>query len=158
MKLFSTAPLGPSSFSHSTIRVSGLAPFIRPMLLVLAVALGNSGTAWAQQGPPAWVSQTDSESLRVRIDNPAALACQVRVIQLSSGESLFYEASQTPAYGHRFNFRQVPTGRYALVLRVGPNRYRYTIEVQTQKQRPTTIAVREVNTHQVENALANTAL
>jgi hypothetical protein len=58
----------------------------------------------------------------------------VQVVRLSSGQILFAEAYPGPAYGHRFDFNQVPSGRYLVRLQVGGQVHRCLVRVQTRDQ------------------------
>lgn len=76
-----------------------------------------------------WVAPT---ALRLRIDNPTALAGRVQVVRLRSGQTLFTETYTAPAYGHRFDFDQVPSGRYLVWMQAGGQVHRCLVQVQTR--------------------------
>jgi hypothetical protein len=124
----------------------------------LAVALGTTFTAQAQQFEPVQVTQADAASLRIRINNPGQKAASLRVLHLENGEVLLDQLHRTPAYGTLLKFGGLPTGHYAVSMRVGPNRYRYVVQVSSKAPGSTAIAVQETTTHRVENGLASAAL
>ncbi|MGI4762371.1 MAG: hypothetical protein ACRYF0_16800 [Janthinobacterium lividum] len=73
-------------------------------------------------------------SLRLRFDNPTALAGRVQVVRLHGGQTLFTEPYTGPAYGHRFDFDHVPSGRYLVWLQAGDQVHRCLVRVQTRNQ------------------------
>ncbi|MCB2378555.1 hypothetical protein LGH70_13225 [Hymenobacter sp. BT635] len=101
----------------------------RPVVLAGLLALAATSPAHAQQSPTVALTSPDAESLRVRIASPAPLPGRVQVISLSSGQVLFDEAYAAPVYQHRFCFRNLPTGRYALLLNAAGTQYRYTLHM-----------------------------
>ncbi|GAB2848405.1 hypothetical protein [Hymenobacter ruber] len=124
----------------------------RPAILALSTVVGFA--AQAQQPQPVQVTQPDAASLRVRIYNAFSRPISMRVENLGTATTILNETHRLPAYGTRLKFNTLPSGRYALTLRVGPDRYRYTIQVENKVPGAATIAVRETTTHRVENGLA----
>ncbi|MBH8558263.1 hypothetical protein [Hymenobacter negativus] len=124
----------------------------RPAFLVLTAMV--SFAAQAQQPQPVQVTQPDAASLRVRVYSAFSRPISMRVENLSTATTILNETHRLPAYGTRLKFNTLPSGRYALTLRVGPDRYRYTIQVENKAPGAATIAVRETTTHRVENGLA----
>ncbi|WP_303309805.1 hypothetical protein [Hymenobacter sp. BT730] len=117
-----------SSLASSVRRHLGRFTFVGLLSLGLASAVNP---AQAQQASPVSVESTDAESIRVRIFNPASQAGgRVQVVRVRNGHVLFDQAYSAAAYAHRFNFRQLPAGRYVLLMHVGPQYYRYSLEVQ----------------------------
>ena len=92
--------------------------------------------------------------MRVHIENAAQQPSRVEVVQLASGQTLYYETYRTAAYGHRFDFDGVPVGRYLVRFKVGRNRYRYTVQVNQDPQTGTTVAVQGLNSYQAKPVLA----
>ncbi|MDB5267959.1 MAG: hypothetical protein JWP58_999 [Hymenobacter sp.] len=129
-----------------------LATHLRPALLALTAVV--SFAAQAQQPQPVQVTQPDAASLRVRIYNASPRPITMRVENLSTATLILDETHRLPAYGTLLKFNTLPSGRYALTLRVGPDRYRYTIQVDNQAPGRATIAVRETTTRRVESGLA----
>lgn len=132
-------------------------------LVVGALALLGAGLACPAQAQtpatePVQVTQPNAESLRVRISNPARQKASMQVIHLNTSQTLLNETYRTPAYGTLLKFNGLPTGRYAVLCRVGANRYRYTVDVDARHPGATSIAVRETTTHRVESGLATAAL
>jgi hypothetical protein len=112
------------------------------------VSLGLSGVALAgtHEGTPAapvQVQSADQHSIRVRISNPAQQPGQVQVMRQGNGQVLFSEAYAEATYGHRFDFRSLSAGRYVVLITVGPQQYRYVVQVQTINQQPT-VAIRAI--------------
>ncbi|MCC3153577.1 hypothetical protein Q3A66_12115 [Hymenobacter sp. BT770] len=118
------------------------APHFRAALLGGLALLGSAGTALAQDAPSVKAKQPDAASLWVTIENPAKKAMQMQVINLDSYNSLINEVNHRPSNGYHLSFRKVPAGRYAVLLRVGRERYRYTVQVKAQPQ--TIISVNEL--------------
>ena len=126
---------------------------------VLVGALGLLGAALglpAQAAPtePVQVTQPDAANLRVRISNTSHKAIYMQVVRLENGQWLLNETHRVPAYGTLLKFGGLPTGNYAVLVRVGANRYRYTVQVATPKTGATSIAVLETTTRRVESGLA----
>lgn len=111
------------------------------------LGLGLSGAALAGTAAgtpqPVLVQAADQHSIRVRISNPAQQLGQVQVMRQGSGQRLFSEAYSAAEYGHRFDFRQLSAGRYVLLVMVGPQQYRYVVQVQTTYNQPT-VAIRAI--------------
>jgi hypothetical protein len=121
-------------------------------LVALSISLaGLSQPALAQSVPPVRIAQADATSLRLRIDNPAQRPSQLSVVRQASGQVLHSTSYRDAAYGCRLNFSQLPDGLYTIVLKAGPERYRYTVQVQAHGGQ---VAVREVTTRQTQNLLA----
>jgi hypothetical protein len=133
---------------------------MRPALLGLVALAGTAANspAQAQQTEPVYVTQPDAHSLRVRINNPSQKAAVLRVVDLTKGNTILSEIHREPAYGTRLKFNTLPSGRYAVILSVGPNRYRYNVQVETKKLGGTTIAVRETMSRRVESGLVTASL
>ena len=113
---------------------------------LLGLVLTGPALASAPDGTPVapvQVQSADEHSIRVRISNPAQQAGQVQVMRQGNGQVLFKEAYATTAYGHRFDFRNVSAGRYILLITMGPQQYRYVVQVQTTNQQPT-VAIRAI--------------
>lgn len=131
----------------------------RPTLLGLAIALGVGAQSpvLAQATPSVLVTQTDATSLRVHINNPTSKPAKMRVSFLGTGRSVLSETHEEPVYSTLLKFEKLPAGKYSLQLRVGADRYRYTVEVQRPTPETSRIAVRELTTRLVAPVLASTA-
>jgi len=92
-------------------------------LSVVALWPGTT-SAWAQTSGAISLTQVD----------PTALAGRVQVIRRRSGQTRFAETCIVPAYGHRFDFNQVPSGRYLVWMQAGGTVHRCLVRVQTQGQ------------------------
>ncbi len=103
------------------------------LLSVVALCAGTT-SALAQTSGAISLTQVAPASLRLRIENPTALAGRVQVVRLRSGQTLFTETYTGPAYGHRFDFDQVPSGRYLVWLQAGGQVHRCLVRVQTRDQ------------------------
>jgi hypothetical protein len=130
-------------------RAAGRALRAAALLSVLTV-----GSAAAQVNDPVTVQQVNPTSLRVRIENSSAPAGQVQVVSLVSGNVLFDESYEGAAYGHRFDFRELKPGRYALLMKTGGEQHRYLIQVQQDKAQKS-VAVRTVKRVLPEAATAS---
>ncbi|MCC3152907.1 hypothetical protein Q3A66_07860 [Hymenobacter sp. BT770] len=144
----------------ATSRSLAPAQALRPALLgLLALAgTGIAGPALAQGTQPVTVTQPDGESLRVRFYNSTKKPAVLGVVQLENGRWILRETHKEPAYGTLLKFNNLPSGKYAVLLRVGRDRYRYNVQVDTKAPGTTTIAVRESTSHRVENGLATASL
>ena len=143
----------------ATIHTFSLTRLLQPALLGGLVLLGGggwAGSALAQQSQPVQVTQVDAESLQLRFDNPQQLRARVRVVHLDNDRELLNETYRVPAYGCRYYFNTLPAGKYALFLRIGPARYRYTVKVQTQAK-GSIITALEPSAPRGENVLASVA-
>ncbi len=96
----------------------------------VALFLGNAPAVQAQEAAPVQLVRADASSFQVRIANPAQEPGRVQVVQLSTDQVLFSEATKAPAYGHRFGFSTLPTGNYAVLVSLGAARYRYAVQVR----------------------------
>lgn len=139
----------PHLFSLVTMNLTA---HLRPAFLALTATV--SFAAQAQQPQPVQVTQPDAASLRVRVFNATTKPIWMRVENLNTGFYILNQTHNTPAYGTLLKFNTLPSGRYALTLRVGPDRYRYTIQVENNAPGAATIAVRETTTRRVESGLA----
>ena len=102
-------------------------------LSVVALCAGAT-SAWAQTSGAISLTQVAPTALRLRIENPTALAGRVQVVRLRGGQTLFAETYTVPAYGHRFDFSQVPSGRYLVWMQAGGTVHRCLVRVQTRGQ------------------------
>ncbi|UOQ50717.1 hypothetical protein [Hymenobacter cellulosivorans] len=99
-----------------------------------AVLCAAATPARAQSSEAISLTQTAPTALRLRISHPTAQAGRVQVVRLSTGQTLFTETYRAPAYGHRFDFRQAPSGRYLVWLQSGNNVHRCLVRVRTRAQ------------------------
>ena len=106
---------------------------LRP-LSVLALCVGATSVR-AQSSGAISLTQVAPTALRLRIENPAAVAGRVQVVRLKSGQTLFTETYPGPAYSHRFDFNQVPSGRYLVQMQAGGQVHCCFVRVQTRDQR-----------------------
>jgi hypothetical protein len=109
-----------------------LTVLLRPLFVVALCAGATS--ALAQTSGAISLTQVAPTSLRLRLENPTALAGRVQVVRLRSGQTLFTETYTGPAYGHRFDFDHVPSGRYLVYMQVGDQVHRCLVRVQTRNQ------------------------
>jgi len=99
------------------------------------VALCAGATSALAQRPGAIsLTQVAAASLRLRLENPTALAGRVQVVRLRSGQTLFTETYSGSTYGHRFDFDHVPSGRYLVYMQAGGQVHRCLVRVQTREQ------------------------
>jgi len=138
----------PTSF---TFRLASLLTPARCLGLLAVASLGFARNAAAQTAPPVRIAQVDATNFRLRIDNPAQQRSQLTVLRQASGQVLHSTAFRDAAYGCRLNFNNLPDGQYTILLKTGPERYRYTVQVQNHGA---TAAVREMATRQTQNLLA----
>lgn len=108
-------------------------PTLIRLLPVVALCAG-APSALAQTSGFISLTQVAPASLRLRLENPTALAGRVQVVRLHSGQTLFTETYPGPAYGHRFDFDHVPSGRYLVWLRAGGQVHRCLVRVRTRDQ------------------------
>ena len=103
-------------------------------VLPVVVLCAGGPSALAQPSGGISLTQVASASLRLRLENPTALAGRVQVVRLHSGQTLFTEPYLGPAYGHRFDFDHVPSGRYLVWLQAGDQVHRCLVRVRTRNQ------------------------
>lgn len=110
--------------------------FLTLLSRALSVVTLWAGTtsAWAQTSGAISLTQVAPTALRLRIENPTALVGRVQVVRLRGGQTLFAETYPGPAYGHRFDFSQVPSGRYLVWMQAGGTVYRCLVWMQTRGQ------------------------
>ena len=120
------------------------APLLRAAVLSGLAILGCAGSALAQEGPSVKAKQANAQSLYLTIENPQQQPLRMQVLSLSQSQyvCLVDEVNRQSSYGSQLNFKGVPAGRYAVLLRVGRERYRYNVQVPNQPQAP--ILVREL--------------
>ena len=129
----------------------------RPALLGFAALLSTA--AHAQTAPsPVQLTQPDANSLRLRFANPTGRPASLTVVDMTRSLTVLSETHREPAYGTRLMFDTLPSGRYLVALRIGRDRYRYTVDVAAKAPGATSIAVRETTTHRVGNGLAAATL
>jgi hypothetical protein len=131
----------------------------RPALLGLAALLTTAAHAQtAQATPPVQLTQPDANSLRLRFANNTGRPASLTVVDLTRSTTVLNETHREPAYGTRLKFDTLPSGRYLVALRIGRDRYRYTVDVQAKAPGANSIAVRETTTHRVESGLTAATL
>jgi hypothetical protein len=130
-------------------------PYLRALLLGGMAILGSAGAALAQSGPSVKAKQADAQALWLTVENPAQQRLQMRVVSLDQHICLVNEVNHRASYGSKLNFGGVPAGQYAVLLRVGRERYRYSVDVQGQSQ--TVISVRELTPAQAPEVVAAVA-
>jgi hypothetical protein len=106
-------------------------PKLLGLLSVVALCAGPT-PALAQTSIS--LTQVAPASLRLRFEHPTTLAGRVQVVRLHGGQTLFTEPYTGPAYGHRFDFDHVPSGRYLVWIQAGDQVQRCLVWVQTQEQ------------------------
>jgi hypothetical protein len=161
MKTFFKLRAVPAPLKTNQLSVSSslrLAVFGSVVLFGMGIAGSVQAQAVAQQELPVQVTQPEAAALRVRVSSPDKKPIHLEVVHLDNGNWMLNETHRTAVYSTLLKFDGVPSGSYAVVLRVGPNRYRYTVRVDTKAASATTIAVRETTTHRVESGLATAAL
>jgi hypothetical protein len=128
------------------------APLLRALLLGGLAVLGSAGAALAQDAPSVKAKQGDAHNLWLTVENPKQERMQMDVVCLNHNTSLMSEVNRRTSYGSHLNFKGVPAGQYAVLLRVGRERYRYTVDVKADAQ--TSISVRELNAAQTSEMVA----
>ena len=124
----------------------------RALLLSGVALLASIGAAQAQSAPVVTAKQGDAQGLWLTVENPTQQRMQMQVMSLAHNVCLVNEVNRRASYGSKLNFKGVPAGQYAVLLRVGQERYRYSVDVQNQAQ--TTISVRELTPAKSPEAVA----
>jgi hypothetical protein len=119
--------------------------------LVAGLGLAATSPAYAQQGQKVQ-TKSEAETLLMTVSNPAQERVQVKVMQLSSQTCLSNVINHDASYGTKLCFAKLPAGEYAVMLRVGRERYQYAVQVKAQNS---TISVRELNTEAADKAVAS---
>lgn len=107
---------------------------LRRAALVVASATGAAlaTPVQAQQaGAPAGVQQVSDFAYRVWASNPTAQPGQVQLVELSTGRVLYEERTKAVSFGQKFDVSQLPDGRYAFVVNVGPRKFSYSLNLRT---------------------------
>ena len=100
--------------------------------LVLTVLCAGTTPALAQTVDAITFTQASPTALRLRIATATPRAGRVQVVRLSTGQTLFAETYDAPAYGHRFDFGRAPSGRYLVRLQSGASLHRCVVQVRTR--------------------------
>ncbi|MBF9143649.1 hypothetical protein [Hymenobacter properus] len=126
---------------------------LRALLLGGLAVLGTAGAALAQDAPSVKAKQADGQALWLTVENPKQDRMRLDVVCLTHDTCLMTETNRKPSYGSQLNFRDVPAGKYAVMLRVGREHYRYNVEVR--KGQETTISVPELTPAQTPEVVAS---
>ena len=111
---------------------------LRRAAFVVASAAGAAlaTPAQAQQvGRPAGVQQLSNFAYRVWASNPTAQRGRVQLVELGTGRVLYEERSTAVSFGQKFDVSQLPDGRYAFVVHVGPQKFSYSLHLRTAATR-----------------------
>ena len=110
--------------------------FRRAALAATLLSAAVAAPARAQQAnPPAGVQQLTDFTYRVWASNPAVQRGVVQVVDLDGHRVLYEVRSSAVSFGQQFDVSQLPDGRYAFVVRVGPQTYRYALRLRTAATR-----------------------
>jgi hypothetical protein len=134
--------------------VAASAPYLRALLLGGLAVLGSVGSAFAQDGTSVKVKQADAQALYMTVENPTQQRMQLQVVALDKHTDLVNEVNHKASYGTQLHFNGMPAGQYAVLLRVGRERYRYNVQVTNQPQ--TTISVQELTPAKPMDVMAST--
>jgi hypothetical protein len=100
-------------------------------VLVMALCTG-AVPGPAQNVGAVSLTQMAPASLRLHVAHSATQAGRVQVVRLSTGQALFTETYRAPAYGHRFDFSKVPSGRDLVWLQSADDSHRCIVRVRTR--------------------------
>lgn len=89
---------------------------------------------------PVGIERVDTFSYLVRISNPALQKARLQLVRLSDSKVLYEENSAKATFGQKLNVQSLPDGQYAILVRVGPEQYRYTLQLQTETHRTTDLS------------------
>ena len=81
------------------------------------------------------VQKVSEFSYRVWVSNPAAQAGRLQLVSLRTGEVLYRESSSRVSFGQRFDVHGLPDGQYAFEVKLGPEKYRYVLNLGTTSLR-----------------------
>lgn len=156
IRTLSLRPVQPMAAAPTSTpaRFFASAPYLRAALCGGLALLGSAGSALAQEAPSVKTKQADGQRLFLTVENPAQERLEMKVVSLTDRTCLVNETNHLPSYGSQLNFQGVPAGTYAVLLRVGRERYRYNVQVQSQPQ--TTISVRELTPANAPAMVAST--
>jgi hypothetical protein len=157
MKSSNTSAHFPQTVSPATTRF-GATALLGLLLISGASPVRAQETLVASAQQPVSVQQVDATRFRIRVANPELKAGQVQVVSLQTGHTLFAEAYKEQAYGHRFDFRDLRQGRYALVVKQGGRQHRYVIKVQDLAGDKRQVALRSVELELPEAGVTAAAL
>lgn len=60
---------------------------------------------------------------------------RLQLVDAGTGAVLYNELNSQVSFGQRFNVRDLPDGRYAFVVSLGRQQYRYALSLRTTAQR-----------------------
>lgn len=125
-----------SATANTTTRTRAFGPatYFRAALLGVFAVASTSGAAMAQEAPSVKAMQADAQHLYLTIENPEQKVLYMQVVNLDKKTCIMQEANRQPSYGCQLNFQKLPAGQYAVLLRVGRERYRYNVQVQNQTE------------------------
>jgi hypothetical protein len=135
---FAQSAVATSSF---IARIAAPAPYLRALVLAGLGMLGSMGAASAQNISSVETKQGDAQALYLTVNNPALQRMQIQVVSLDNHTRIINQVNHEASYGMQLHFKGMPAGPYAVLLRVGRERYRYNVQVADQTQ--TTISVSE---------------
>ncbi|WP_400192955.1 hypothetical protein [Hymenobacter sp. B81] len=109
----------------------------RLLVLAAVASFGLSSAAQAQSAgaKPVSVDQVADFTYLVKVCNPTLQAGQVKLVRMSDNAVLYRSTSYSPTIGKKINFRELPDGQYALVVKVGQDVHRYTLDMHTRMER-----------------------
>jgi hypothetical protein len=118
-----------------------------PLLSLAALCLAEP--VFAQRAEetspqPVGIERVDTFRYLVRISNPALQKARLQLVRLSDSVVLYEENSASATFGQQLNVQSLPDGQYAIVVRVGPEQYRYTLQLQTETHRTTDLSTASV--------------
>jgi hypothetical protein len=126
---------------------------LRALLLGGLALLGSAGAALAQGAPAVKAKQGNAQSLWLTVENPTQQRMHLKVISIDTRTYLVNEANRRTSYGSKLDFTGMPAGKYAVLVNVGREHYRYNVDVQGKAE--TTISVRELTPAQTPDAVAS---
>lgn len=90
--------------------------------------------AQAADGKPVCVDKLDNFTYLVRVSNPTQQRSEM-LLERPDGKRLYSSNDFAPSYGRKLNLKNLEDGQYAIVVKTGQEVYRYTLTVQTLKER-----------------------
>ncbi|MCA8832476.1 hypothetical protein [Hymenobacter pini] len=96
---------------------------------------GHFATAQEPTAHPVCLDQVADCVYLVRVSNPAQATCRLQVVRTADGAVLFEKTGQTMTFGEKLDVSSLADGRYAVVVKMGPETHRFNLNLRTTQTR-----------------------
>jgi hypothetical protein len=105
------------------------------LLALLLVGAGRPVTAQEPAAQPVCLDQLGEFVYLVRVSNPAQLPSRLQLVRTTDGTVLYEKTSTAPSFGEKLNVGHLADGRYAVVVKRGPDTRRFALDLHTTQTR-----------------------